>query len=250
LALFIGAPICALAKGSNEYRVSLQSGVLLNSLNVSDKIQGSTGMKNTFQQSVGVSYARVKNSGLIFSVGGDFGYERYDLQIDNYPYRDNWFYAPAVKGAEYRQKKTISYAQVNLAIGYRLKSNKLKPEIRVGQLARIPLGYKVFEESPQAINMYSGYPDQVLYVSGVYGKNGGGLIMEFVNYVYLGCAIPADLKALDGLSVGINVQRQMYLPSVNQYNVNYYNAAGILTDRETFAGKHFAISLQINLDLK
>ena len=195
----------------------MRNGILLNSTEVKNQSGRKSGMKNTLQQSVGLNYTRATPKGILISGGLDVGYERYSLVIRNYPFKENLYITPETLNSTYTHKGTIPYAQLNFNIGYRhIKMKKITPEIRVGQIFHFPMGYKNLSAYPEAISIFTGWPDYVLALKGRYGKNASGFIVEFLNNLYIGCKIPYEKTPTSKLTFGINIQRQLFLTSINQ----------------------------------
>jgi hypothetical protein len=250
LVLALLVPTLIQAQGINEYRISLRNGILLNTPYVTTSDGSKGNIKNTFTQGLAFSYTRVTKPGILLSAEAALSYEKYKIDLRDYPFEENLYNHPATLTSEYEQKATIPYAQVNVAVGYRFKQvKKFTPEIRIGEAMSFPLNYKYIGAQPYAKSMLSGFNDPVLRVTGFYGKLGLGIVGDLLTNIYVGCAVPHKIKGLGSLSAGFNVQRKTSLGPLNQYDLKYENAWGSTTYIEKFRGQRLIISLQINVGL-
>lgn len=252
--VFILSTLSLHAQKRNELSFHLRNGILLNNGGVS--IVSGTGSgafskaANTFQQSIGAQYTYVTKPGILVSAGLDLGYEQYKTTI-NFPFAAYGYIQPTTKlDDHYKPSGFIPYMQLQVNLGYRLpRLGKLRPEIRLGEILRIPLGSKYFDNSYTALAQSQVSRDN-LSLLGSYGKIGGSFAGEFIEHVYVGTQLPPIIKGLGNCSIGIQYQQQFQkFNELNYLSVRYFDASGTQQRHESFIGRHRALSLVLGVSL-
>jgi hypothetical protein len=242
LQVVVGVSISASAQ-KNEYKALVGLGMLQNS----NAVTGSGNMlevKNTFAPSLGIERSRITKHSFILSEGVAVGYEQYKSTID-YPFETYHFIRPANMD-KYNANNIIPYVEVNVNVGYRFTMlSKFTPEIRIGQVLRLPLATRTFHYN-SVESRTSGAEQENFDTYGYLGRAGSGFPMEALNYVYVGVNHTYGKKMF---SAGIKLQKDLLESSVTSIDVTGYGDYHEHISSQTFYGRHSTISLVLGMNL-